>query len=50
MTMYNYWVLIRNSNGFPMRVNFKASNPYEAIQLARSIYKSDLISEGANQY
>lgn len=46
--MNTYWILIRNSNGFPMKATIQASNPYEAIQLARSIYKSDLISEGAN--
>ena len=50
MTMYNYWVLIRNSNGFPMKVTFQASNPYVAIQEARARYGSSLISEGANQY
>ena len=46
-TMYNYWILIRNSNGFPMKVTIQASNPYVAIQQARALYGSNLISEGA---
>jgi len=47
MTIYNYWVYIRNSNGSPMRVTLQASNAYEAIQRARALYGSSLISEGA---
>lgn len=49
-TMYNYWALIRNSNGAPMRVTLQASNAYEAIQLFRAIYGSNLMSEGANAF
>jgi len=50
MTMYNYWVFIRNSNGAPMKVTLQASNAYEAIQRARALYGSSLMSEGANAY
>jgi hypothetical protein len=46
--MNEYWVLIRNSGGYPMRVTLQASNPFEAIQKARAIYGASLISEGAN--
>jgi len=45
--MYNYWVLIRNSNGSPMKMTLQASNAYEAIQKARAIFGSTLISQGA---
>ena len=46
--MYNYWILIRDSKGYPIKVTIQASNPYIAIQQARAMYGSDLISEGAN--
>ena len=46
--MNTYWILIRNSGGYPMRVTIQASNPFTAIQTARAIYGSSLISEGAN--
>lgn len=48
--MNNYWILYRNSNGSPIRVNIQAPNPYAAIQQARALYGSSLISEGANAY
>lgn len=47
--MYNYWILIRDSRGNPLRVTIQASNPIAAIQQARALYGSNLISEGANQ-
>lgn len=46
--MYNYWVLIRNSAGAPMRVTLSAPNPFIAIQQARAMYGPALLSEGAN--
>jgi hypothetical protein len=46
--MNNYWIYIRNSNGFPMKVTIQASNPYDAIQRARALYGPSLMSEGAN--
>ena len=46
-TMYNYWALIRNSNGSPMRVTLQASSAYDAIERARALYGSSLISQGA---
>jgi hypothetical protein len=49
-TMYNYWALIRNSNGAPMRVTLQATSAYEAIQLFRALYGSNLMSEGANAF
>ena len=48
--MYNYWILIRNSGGYPMKVTIQAPNPVVAIEKARAIYGSTLISEGANAY
>jgi hypothetical protein len=48
--MYNYWILIRNSGGYPMKVTIQAPNPFVAIQQARALYGSALISEGANAY
>ena len=46
--MNNYWILIRNSGGNPMKVTIQAPNPFVAIQQARVLYRSNLISEGAN--
>lgn len=48
--MNNYWILIRNSGGNPMKVTIQAPNPYAAIQQARALYGSSLISEGANAF
>jgi hypothetical protein len=48
--MYRYWILYRNSGGYPMRADIHAPNPFVAIQQARAIYGSTLISEGANAY
>ena len=48
--MYNYWILIRDSGGNPMKVTIQAPNPFVAIQQARALYGSNLISEGANAY
>jgi hypothetical protein len=46
--MNTYWILIRNSAGAPIRVTLQASDSYRAIELARAMYGSQLISEGAN--
>jgi len=48
--MNNYWIFIRNSGGYPMKVTIQAPNPFVAIQQARALYGSALISEGANAY
>lgn len=46
--MNKYWVLVRNAGGAPMRVELLAKTNYEAIQIAKSLYGTQLISEGAN--
>ncbi len=46
--MNKYWVFVRNSGGSPMRVELLAKTNYEAIQIAKSLYGSQLISESAN--
>lgn len=46
--MHTFWVLIRNSSGAPMRVELYAENPFRAIETAKAMYGSNLISEGAN--
>ena len=45
--MNNYWVLIRGSSNNPLKVTIQATSPYMAIQQARAMYGSALISEGA---
>jgi hypothetical protein len=46
--MNEYWIWIRNSSGAPIRVTVSASDNYRAIELARVLYGSQLISESAN--
>ncbi len=46
--MYEYWIMIRNDAGAPMRVTVFADTNYQAIQVARAMYGSQLISESAN--
>lgn len=46
--MNEYWIWIRNSAGAPIRVTVTASDNYRAIELARAMYGSQLISESAN--
>jgi hypothetical protein len=46
--MKEFWVWIRNSSGAPIRVTVNASDNYRAIELARVLYGSQLISESAN--
>ena len=46
--MHTFWVLIRDSRGHPMTVNVQAENNYRAMEIARALYGSQLISEGAN--
>jgi hypothetical protein len=43
-----YWIWIRNSSGAPIRTTVFAENNYKAIELARAMYGSQLISESAN--
>jgi hypothetical protein len=45
--MRTFWVIVRNSSGSPMRVTLQAENPFKAIELAKILYGSSLISEGA---
>ena len=46
--MYEYWVLIRNTAGAPIRVTVFADTNYKAIEVARAMYGPQLISESAN--
>lgn len=46
--MREYWVMIRNDAGAPLRVSVFANTNYDAIQVARAMYGSQLISESAN--
>ena len=46
--MHEYWVFIRNSSGTPMRVTLFAENNFRAIEIAKAMYGSSLMSEGAN--
>jgi hypothetical protein len=45
--MRTFWVIVRNSSGMPMQVTLQAENPYRAMELAKALYGSSLISEGA---
>lgn len=46
--MHTYWVMIKNSSGYPMRIELQADNNFRAIELAKALYGPQLISEGAN--
>lgn len=46
--MHTYWVFIRNSSGMPMRVELQAENNFRAFEIAKALYGTQLISEGAN--
>jgi hypothetical protein len=46
--MYSYWMLIRNDAGGTQRITIQADNPYQAYQMAKAIYGSQMISESAN--
>ena len=46
--MYEYWLLILNDAGAPMRVTVFADTSYQAVQVARAMYGNQLISESAN--
>jgi hypothetical protein len=46
--MRTFWVLIKNSAGYPMRVELQAENNFRAIELAKALYGPALMSEGAN--
>ena len=46
--MHEYWIMIRNSAGAPIRVTVRADTNYRAIEVAKALYGSQLISEGAN--
>jgi hypothetical protein len=48
--MRTFWFIVRNSSGSPMRVTLQAENPYRAFELAKSLYGSSLISEGAGTF
>jgi len=45
--MRTFWVIVRNSSGSPMQVTLQAENPWKAMELAKLLYGSALISEGA---
>lgn len=45
--MNTYWALVRTVAGGFMRVTIQADNPYNAYQMMRSMYGSQLLSESA---
>lgn len=41
-------MLVKNDSGGIMRIVMNADTPYQAHQMAKSIYGSNMISESAN--
>ncbi len=48
MVMYTWWAMVRNAQGGYMRVTVQADTAYNATQMLRSMYGSQLVSESAN--
>lgn len=46
--MYTWWGLVRTTVGGFMRVTVQADNAYQAQQMLKSMYGSELMTEGAN--
>lgn len=46
--MTTYWALVRTVPGAFIRVTIQADTPYNAIQMLKSMYGSQLISEFAS--
>lgn len=46
--MKTYWFFVRTVPGSFIRVTLQADNPYNAYQMAKAMYKDQLISEFAS--
>lgn len=48
MQMRSWWLHVRTDRGGTIVVTVQAPDSYQAIQIARNMYGSNLISESAN--
>jgi hypothetical protein len=46
--MHTYWIFVRNESGTAMKIEIQGRDNYQAIQLAKALYGSRLLSESAN--
>ena len=46
--MYTWFFMIKDSNGYPMKVYVQAPDAYRAQEQARAMYGSNLLTEYAN--
>lgn len=46
--MFTWWFMIADSNGYPMKVYIQAPDAYRALEQARAMYGTRLLTEAAN--